>query len=78
MMDAATFKKFEAIYQLLEAGADHSYRNEDGADLAQRVLRATHLEPDEDHWRDKVIDLLRTKGVDFEVVRKELEAWQTQ
>ena len=59
---AAGIGWFEGVYILLEAGADFRPRTTGGLDLADEVVRHSQaLNDDNTRWREKVIQLLRSR-----------------
>ena len=72
--DAADSSWFEAVYYLLEAGAD--FRLGTGpTDFAFWVIvdRSVERTSDQWPWREKVIDFLEAKGFDFTPAYKEVD-----
>lgn len=65
---AASQNAFEFALLLIERGADYKLKDNLGHDVAHYVIAAP-MSPgiDEWKWREKVIQLLESKGVDFQV-----------
>jgi len=74
IIQAAEMPWFEGVYWLLEAGADYRLGDAPNHDLTYYVVAKT-VEDGNDQWqsREKVIDFLDAKGVDFEPACKLVE-----
>ncbi len=67
-MAAAGAGRFDAVYQFLAAGADHSIKNEAGYDLVDWVNKKKgffNQGSEEQKWLYKTITLLRLRGIDI-------------
>jgi uncharacterized protein len=74
-MFAASLNQFEAVYRLLDAGADYRATNNHGIDLAfSMVCENMPFTGEFRRWKDKVLDFLEKKGVDLDAARKKAEA----
>ena len=66
-MAAAGVGRFDIVYELLTNGADYSIKNEAGYSLVDRINKKKNIfikGGEEEKWLEKVVDLLRSKGVD--------------
>jgi uncharacterized protein len=70
MIYAAGLNWFDSVFRLLEAGADFRLKNDNGTDLAYRLID-TRVDPNSDlgRWREKAVKFLEAKGVDFAPIR---------
>lgn len=69
-MNAAVNRMYEAVYLLLQAGADFRAKNDHGLDLVcYAVDDYNPLQGQARCWQDKVLAFLEQKGVDVEAAR---------
>jgi ankyrin repeat protein len=69
LMEAASSGSFEVMYALLEAGADYRAKNEWGYTVTRDLLQERAGTPPQSQAfkaRQKCIEFLRNKGIDFE------------
>jgi hypothetical protein len=73
MIYAAGANYFDSVYRLLEAGADYRIRNTNGHDVVDWIVWSNCNPKSElGQWREKAVDFLKGKGVDFDARRARL------
>jgi ankyrin repeat protein len=65
---AARANRFDLAYDMLMAGADPTIANKWGKTIVNVIKRSVgHTLPDMSQWRDRVIAVLREKGIDVDI-----------
>jgi uncharacterized protein len=67
LLEAASLLRYDIAYTMLKAGADPTIRSKGGKTIVDRI-KLNNVDPKHElyQWRAKVIELLKTKGIDVE------------
>ena len=67
MIDAAMIKSYEVLYVLLEAGADIMAKDNNGFPASFEIIAyGDTSNPKLKIWREKCMEFMEKKGIDFE------------
>jgi ankyrin repeat protein len=65
LIQAANLNQFDLAYAMLEAGADPTIKDRFGNTVVHSIKRTVgHTLPEGTKWRERVVELLESKGVD--------------
>ena len=75
LINAAMIHSYDALYELLEGGADFQAKNEYGYNVTHEILRAGNIRSDSPNAkpRQRCLDFLEKHGVDLEKAKDELK-----